>query len=93
MSTLGQKTGIGYYTSLEDKVRYGLRCCRKNNPLSCGNCPYVLLKNDDAEDISGCTSALAGDAEEYIDQLRGNKLYFMGDLPDETLKRLRISWK
>ena len=84
MSTLGQKTGIGCYTSLEEKVRYGLRCCRKNNPISCGNCPYEFLKNDDTEDISDCTSALAGDAEEYIDQLLGNKLRFIGDVLDKT---------
>lgn len=78
MSTLGQNTGIGCYTSLEEKVRNGLSRCKTNNPINCGNCPYVFLKDDEAQNVDHCTTALAGDAEELIDGLIGNKIVVFG---------------
>ena len=78
MSTLGVKTGIGNETRLEDKVRIGLSLCKTNCALNCGNCPYVFLKNERYNDISACTSALVGDAEEYINLLLGNRVTVYG---------------
>ena len=66
MSTLGIKTGVGTYFRLGEKVMNGLECCAKNNALSCGNCPYCFLKDEEKEDVTKCTSALNSDALEYI---------------------------
>ena len=74
------KTGIGNETSLQDKVRIGLSLCKTNCVLNCGNCPYVFLKNENNNDISGCTSALARDAEEYINSLLENRITVHGAL-------------
>lgn len=69
MSTLGTKTGIGDYFMLGDKVLAGLWRCNRDNPLDCGNCPYCFLKDDEKSDITKCTSALVGDAIEFIRSL------------------------
>lgn len=80
MSTIGIKTGIGSEKKLQDKVRIGLSLCKTNCPLNCGNCPYVFLKDENNNDVSACTSALARDAEEYINSLLGNSITVYGAL-------------
>lgn len=64
--------------SIEYNVRYGLHLCKSNCALTCGNCPYYKFKDEINNDISKCTSALAKDAEQYINSLCGNYL----NLPD-----------
>ena len=81
MSSIGTKTGIGDFfgqEGLRDKVRIGLNLCKTNCVLNCGNCPYSLLKDDENNDISKCTSTLAADAEEFINSLIGNKIIVRG---------------
>lgn len=80
MSTLLKDTGIGCFTcnSLEEKVRIGLNRCKTDNALNCGNCSYCFLKNEEENDITKCTSALAADAEEFINSILGNKAHFIG---------------
>ena len=59
------------------KIRDGLKRCKLNSPIWCGNCPYVRLREPD-DNIAKCTSALCNDAEVLIDRLMGNHLHVFG---------------
>ena len=59
------------------EIREGLKRCKLNSPIWCGNCPYVKLRELD-NDISKCTSALCKDAEALIDRLMSNHLHVRG---------------
>ena len=85
MSSVGTNTGIGHYTNLDllEKVRIGLSLCKTDCAFNCGNCPYYYLKNEKIGDISKCTSALAKDAEEYIDSLIGDSIKVVGAIYHE----------
>ena len=90
MVTVCTKTGIGNETSIQAKVRIGLSLCKTNCVLNCGNCPYVFLKDENDNDISGCTSALARDTEECINSLLENSINFILKKVIHTVHSLNI---